>query len=98
MVYVQGTDLITTSECDLFLLTYDFECRVGVSGHALHGGYGFSSRNWGLALDSIQALHVILPDGRKVWASQRVQPDLFWVSSSSLIVRPGMLKSKLTLD
>ncbi|KAI5780263.1 hypothetical protein DFH27DRAFT_488785, partial [Peziza echinospora] len=52
--------------------------RVGVAGHALHGGFGFSSRNWGLALDSIEALHVILPDGRRIWTSTEVEPELFF--------------------
>ncbi|KAF8421356.1 hypothetical protein EV426DRAFT_536288, partial [Tirmania nivea] len=52
--------------------------RVGIAGHALHGGFGFSSRNWGLALDVIEAVHVVLPDGRKIWAGPQVEPDLFW--------------------
>lgn len=52
--------------------------RVGVAGHALHGGFGFTSRNWGLALDSIEAIHVVLPDGRRIWTSTEVEPELFF--------------------
>lgn len=40
--------------------------NVGVAGHFSHGGYGYQSRAWGLALDSIRALDVVLADGRRV--------------------------------
>ncbi|TAQ87865.1 hypothetical protein B7494_g3829 [Chlorociboria aeruginascens] len=51
---------------------------VGVGGHFTHGGYGYSSRLWGLALDSIVALDVILADGSKVHATSTSHPDIFY--------------------
>ena len=43
------------------------------------GGYGFTSRKWGLTLDTIQALDVVLANGTIVTASNSNYPDLFWV-------------------
>ncbi|KAF9541279.1 glucooligosaccharide oxidase [Agrocybe pediades] len=59
---------------------------VGIGGHSGHGGYGFTSRKWGLTLDTIVALDVVLANGTIVTASQSNYPDLFWAlrgSSSS---------------
>ncbi|TVY46179.1 Berberine bridge enzyme-like 12 [Lachnellula cervina] len=51
---------------------------VGVAGHALHGGYGYASRKWGLALDHIVALDVVLANGSQVHATNTAFPDVFW--------------------
>ncbi|KAF9559241.1 glucooligosaccharide oxidase [Agrocybe pediades] len=59
---------------------------VGIGGHSGHGGYGFTSRAWGLTLDTTTALEVVLADGTILTASEENQPDLFWAlrgSSSS---------------
>ncbi|KAF8962024.1 glucooligosaccharide oxidase [Flammula alnicola] len=63
---------------------------VGVGGHSGHGGYGLTSRQWGLMLDTIQSLEAVLADGSIVNASNTENPDLFWAlrgaSSSFAIV------------
>ncbi|POS85755.1 hypothetical protein EPUL_003047 [Erysiphe pulchra] len=51
---------------------------VGIAGHALHGGYGLSSRNWGLTIDHIIGMDVILADGQEIFASQDSNPDIFF--------------------
>jgi len=51
---------------------------VGISGHFLHGGFGFSSHKHGLALDAVVGVTVVLADGSVVEASEKVNPDLFW--------------------
>ncbi|KAF9037140.1 glucooligosaccharide oxidase [Panaeolus papilionaceus] len=59
---------------------------VGMGGHSGHGGYGFTSRSWGLTLDTVQSLDVVLANGTMVTASSSRHPDLFWAlrgSSSS---------------
>jgi FAD/FMN-containing dehydrogenase len=53
---------------------------VGVGGHATHGGWGYSSRAWGLTLDHIVELQVVLANGTVARASADTNPDLFWVS------------------
>jgi FAD/FMN-containing dehydrogenase len=51
---------------------------VGVSGHFLHGGFGFSSHMHGLALDFVDSVTVVLADGSVVEASSTVNSDLLW--------------------
>ena len=43
------------------------------------GGFGFTSRMWGLTLDAIIAINLVLPNGTITRASQQTHPDLFWV-------------------
>lgn len=52
---------------------------VGVGGGFLAGG-GHSplSPIYGMASDQVLAIEVVLPDGRFVTASPKVNPDLFW--------------------
>lgn len=51
---------------------------VGIAGHALHGGYGYASRKWGLALDHIVALDVILANGTQIHTNSESYPDIFY--------------------
>ncbi|KAH6897362.1 hypothetical protein B0T10DRAFT_183645 [Thelonectria olida] len=51
---------------------------VGITGHVLHGGYGFASRTHGLTLDWLIGATVILADGSKVRCSSTKNKDLFW--------------------
>ncbi|KAF8194117.1 glucooligosaccharide oxidase [Pholiota molesta] len=51
---------------------------VGIGGHSGHGGYGFTSRKWGLTLDTVQSLDVVLADGSIITASSTSNTDLFW--------------------
>lgn len=51
---------------------------VGIGGHFTHGGYGYQSRLWGLALDSIVALDVILANGSYIHATATEHPDIFY--------------------
>lgn len=52
---------------------------VGLGGHATHGGYGFVSRAWGLALDSIVALDVVLANGSSIHTTATSYPDIYYV-------------------
>ncbi|KAF2138787.1 carbohydrate-binding module family 18 [Aplosporella prunicola CBS 121167] len=51
---------------------------VGLGGHATHGGYGYDSRNWGLAMDQIIGLDVVLADGTQVHATETENSDVYW--------------------
>ena len=51
---------------------------VGIGGHATHGGYGWPSRYWGLALDSIVGLDVVIADGSVLHTSSDENSDLFY--------------------
>lgn len=56
--------------------------RVGIGGHALHGGFGMTSRMWGTTLDTITEMEVVLASGRVVKANKYNNKDLFWVCTS----------------
>lgn len=51
---------------------------VGIGGHFTHGGYGYQSRAWGLALDSVVGLDVILADGSQLHVSSSQYSDVFF--------------------
>lgn len=51
---------------------------VCVAGYMQGGGYGFTSRLFGIQCDNVLELRMMLADGRVVRASERCNPDLFW--------------------
>ncbi|KAF8229605.1 glucooligosaccharide oxidase [Tricholoma matsutake] len=51
---------------------------VGIGGHASFGGWGMTSRMWGLTLDNILSINLVLANGTIVTASQHENSDLFW--------------------
>lgn len=51
---------------------------VGVVGYTLGGGVGVLVRKYGLTVDHVRSMRVVLPDGRLVAASAQENPDLFW--------------------
>ena len=53
---------------------------VGLGGHATHGGFGYSSRHWGLTLDTITALDVTLANGSTIHTTSLQYPDIFYAS------------------
>lgn len=53
---------------------------VGVGGHFTVGGDGFTARAYGLAIDSIVAMDVVLANGSVVHATSTSYPDIFFVS------------------
>lgn len=54
--------------------------QVGIGGHATIGGQGPLSRMYGLTLDHVIEVEVVLADGTITHANASEQPDLFWVS------------------
>jgi FAD/FMN-containing dehydrogenase len=51
---------------------------TGIGGFALHGGYGWLLRKFGLAVDNILAADVVTADGRLRRASAGENEDLYW--------------------
>ena len=51
---------------------------VGVTGYSLGGGFGWLSRQYGFAADSLLRVDIVTADGRHVTASADRNADLFW--------------------
>ncbi|KAI3599207.1 glucooligosaccharide oxidase [Moniliophthora roreri] len=51
---------------------------VGIGGHMAYGGFGVTSRMWGLTLDTVQAVNAVLPNGTIIRATSNTYSDLFW--------------------
>ncbi|KAK1231407.1 hypothetical protein PQX77_005469 [Marasmius sp. AFHP31] len=51
---------------------------VGVGGHASFGGFGFTSRMWGLMTDTIRAATVVFANGTATRVTEQSYPDIIW--------------------
>lgn len=51
---------------------------VGIGGHGTLGGFGYNGRIWGLLVDRIVKLDVVLANGTSASVSATEHPDLFW--------------------
>jgi FAD/FMN-containing dehydrogenase len=53
---------------------------VGLGGFLLQGGFGWNSRKWGLACESVVAVDVVNADGNLIHASSTENSDFFWAA------------------
>ena len=51
---------------------------TGIAGLTLGGGLGWLMAKYGMALDNLLSVDLVLADGRAVRASKEEHPDLFW--------------------
>jgi len=51
---------------------------TGVGGLTLGGGIGHLSRKYGLSIDNLLSVDMVLADGSLVTAHDKLNPDLFW--------------------
>lgn len=51
---------------------------TGIAGLTLGGGHGYLTRKYGLTIDNLLAVDMVLADGQLVRADANEHPDLFW--------------------
>jgi len=66
-----------TQSCGL-AVPLGINSTTGAAGLTLGGGFGWLSRMHGLAVDNLVGAEVVTADGRRHWASEEDEPDLFW--------------------
>jgi FAD/FMN-containing dehydrogenase len=47
-------------------------------GWLMGGGYSLKTNQYGLGIDNLVQVEIVLPDGKKVKAAENVNSDLFW--------------------
>ena len=52
--------------------------HTGLGGLITGGGFGFLTGQYGLAIDNLEEVTVVVADGRIVKANETDNPDLFW--------------------
>lgn len=53
---------------------------VAMGGFLLQGGFGWGSRELGLAIESVIGIDLVLADGRQIHASESENSDIFWAA------------------
>lgn len=51
---------------------------MGIGGWMTGGGYSLKTSQYGLGIDNLVQVEVVLPHGKKVTASKNENTDLFW--------------------
>ncbi|HKX51402.1 MAG TPA: FAD-binding oxidoreductase [Candidatus Binatia bacterium] len=51
---------------------------TGIAGLTLGGGFGWLTRKYGMTIDNLVSVDMITADGKKIRASEKENPDLFW--------------------
>jgi FAD/FMN-containing dehydrogenase len=71
-------DLDAAAQADGLATPAGIVTHTGVAGLTLGGGFGWLSRQWGLTVDNLLSVQMLLADGSRVRAASDENEDLFW--------------------
>jgi FAD/FMN-containing dehydrogenase len=64
---------------------------VGIGGFLLQGGQGWCQRGWGWAAESIVGIDVVTADGKRIYANEQENADLYWAARGAGPSFPGIV-------
>ncbi|WP_174188425.1 FAD-binding oxidoreductase [Nocardia barduliensis] len=73
-----SADLVSAAQAHGLVAVTGTSGSVGMAGLSLGGGYGPLSGRFGLAVDNVLAVDIVLADGSLVTADAEHEPELFW--------------------
>ena len=71
-------DFDKETQCFALATPLGINSTTGVAGLTLGGGFGWTTRKFGLTIDNLSSADVVTADGKLVRASEQENPDLFW--------------------
>ena len=77
---VRGSDLVAQLRAHELFFPVGHCQGVAVGGYLLQGGFGWLSRIFGPACQSVTAIDVVTAAGELVRADERSHPDLYWAA------------------
>lgn len=72
------SDVVTAAAAHRLVAAHGSSGTVGVVGYLLRGGISFYGRRFGLAVNSLRSVTLVLADGSVTVANDDHDPDLFW--------------------
>ena len=71
-------DLDAATQAHALAVPTGINSTTGIAGLTLGGGFGWLSRKYGMTIDNLRSVRVVLADGSLVVASESENSDLFW--------------------
>ncbi|WP_059015101.1 FAD-binding oxidoreductase [Mycobacterium sp. M26] len=80
----KGGSILAAELDELNLFFPAGHCKgVRIGGYLLQGGYGWNSRVWGPACESVLGLDVVTADGEQIYIDAENHADLYWAARGS---------------